>query len=166
MCVTDSFTCVTRLIHMSVCVPLRMWPDSLIVHVCHRLIHMCDTTHSYECVCALKNVTWLTHCSCASQTHSHVWHDSFIWECVPWRMWHDSLIIHVRHRLIRMCVRALNDDVFKGRRFTSLSSNVWHDSFLRVCVPLRTMSFCVYVCHDSCIIHVCHMTHLHVRVCP
>ena len=87
----DSFTCVTRLIHMFGMTHPHVWLDwftcltrrgHLYSHVWHDsvtyvawLIHKCGMTHSNVWHDSFTCVACLIHM--CGMTHSHVWHDSF-----------------------------------------------------------------------------------------
>jgi len=128
---------------------LRIWHNSLISVTW--LVHMYDTTHTYEgalhaaCetlryvydVCHLThshvwqgsfiNMTRLTH-TC-DVTRSHVWHDSYAWGCLARHPWHTT--IHMSH--------------------------VWHDSYAWGCLTRHPWHTTIHM------YNVCHMTHLHMR---
>ena len=97
---SNSYTCVTWLIHMCDMTHSHVWHDSFtyvtwLIHTCDVthprvwhdsftcvawLIHMRDVTHSHVWRDPFTCVTWLIHM--CDMTHSHVWHYSFT--CVTW----------------------------------------------------------------------------------
>jgi len=143
----DSFTCVTRFIHMCAMnwmnrvthvneschiykrVVSHIWMNDTLIHMCIWIIHMC----SFICV------TWLVH-MCA-MSHSYVWHDLF--KCVPWLIYmYNMTRSHVCHVLF-ICV------IWLIHMYAMTHSWVWHDSFICGRTPLHYLCDITHVWHDT-----------------
>ena len=157
--------------------------NTLHPHTCSKnsgIVHMCDTTQSYEWHDSFTCVTWLIY-MCA-MTRSYVAHDSFTCNCVCTRHCGPSSLTQPIH----MCAVTrsyVGHDSFTCTcvctRHCATSSIKWllhmcamtrsylgHDSITWTCVCTRrySPSLLIHMC-ARCLVHTWDVTHLHVPAC-